>query len=315
MPETANAKGMITDELFHRILKKLTDEFPRSQLHFYNWTEPLIHPRINLYCKAAADAGFHLHLSSNLNFLKDEKSLLTAGVKTIRISLSGFTQSIYEQGHRGGNIEKVKANMRRLSAARAATRSRTKVHVYYHKYRHNLHEMPLMEAYAKELGFEFIADWAFLMPVEKLLAYADGIGEEDHRRFAAEAIVPDPRDALAIMQPHAHQPCTLIDQLVLDHLGNVTLCCAVYDAKATTVGHYLDMSWADLQRRKYGHGSCGRCMHYGAHVLYTHFHQPELRQSMLALADSQMMDAENRHHRLGDVGLPVLRSDHLAKSA
>ena len=79
----------------------------------------LIHPRINLYCKAAADAGFHLHLSSNLNFLKDEKSLLTAGVKTIRISLSGFTQSIYEQGHRGGNIEKVKANMRRLSAARA----------------------------------------------------------------------------------------------------------------------------------------------------------------------------------------------------
>jgi len=315
MPETKNAKGMITDELFHRILEKLGREFPKSQLHFYNWTEPLIHPNINPYCKSAAEAGFHLHLSSNLNFLKDERELLTAGVKTIRISLSGFTQPVYEQGHKGGKIERVKANMRRLSEAKTSTGSRTKIHVYFHKYRHNLHELPLMEGFAKELGFELISDWAFLMPVERLIGYVEDAIDDDQRDFAARALVPDPRDAIAIMQPHGHLPCELIDQLVLDHVGNVTLCCAVYDAKATTVGNYLDLTWGELQRIKYGHTTCDACMHYGAHVLYTHFHQPVLRQAMLDLAEKQLKCIPLQAGGGGPIRLPVLNARPLAESA
>jgi MoaA/NifB/PqqE/SkfB family radical SAM enzyme len=315
MPETKNAKGMITDEFFHRILAKLTREFPKSQLYFYNWTEPLIHPNINAYCKAAADAGFHVHLSSNLNVLKNEHALLAAGVKTIRISLSGFTQQVYGQGHKGGKIDKVKANMRQLSDAKTATGSRTKIHVYYHKYRHNLHEMPLMEAYAKELGFEFIADWAFLMPVEQLIGYVEDTIGDDQRDFAADSIVPDPRDAIAIMQPRGSQPCELIDQLAIDHQGNVTLCCAVYDAKTTTIGNYLDLTWDELQRLKYGHTACDACMHYGAQVLYTHYHQPDLRKAMLDLADAQM-ELGAKHVRHGEsIRLPVLNTRPFAESA
>src|SRR5204863_5847034 len=110
------------------------------------------------------------HLSSNLNHLKNPEALLSAGAKTFRISLSGFTQPVYERGHRGGDIEKVKKNMIRLGEAHKATGSRTRIHVYFHKYRHNVHELPLMETFARDLGFKFISDWAYLMPLEKLIA-------------------------------------------------------------------------------------------------------------------------------------------------
>lgn len=308
-----NPKGLIANEVFHAVLAKLSREFPKGQLHFYNWTEPLIHPRINDYCKAAADAGFHLHLSSNLNHLKDPEGLMAAGAKTIRISLSGFTQAVYETGHRGGKIEKVKQNMRRLSAAKAAVNSRTRVHVYYHKYRHNLHEVELMESLARQLGFDFVADWAFLMPVEKLIQYAEDELDDEQRAFADNTLVPNVDNAVALMQPYRAKPCELIDQLVLDFRGNVSLCCAVYDGKRNFIGNYLDLDWSRLQSIKYKHQSCVKCMHYGAHVLYTHFANPDLRAAVERLAVHDL-NRPAASRRPTSIRLPVL-SQGLAESA
>jgi hypothetical protein len=172
-----------------------------------------------------------------------------------------------------------------------------------------------MEQLAAELGFEFIADWAFLMPVEKLIGYLEGDVGPEQRDFVVEAIVPDPKDATSIMQPHGHQPCELIDQLVIDHRGHVTLCCAVYDAAATSIGNYLELTWGEIQRMKYGHSTCDSCMHYGAHVLYTHYHQPELRKAMLELAEKQLHDDSSQHRRRAAIGLPILNSGSLAASA
>lgn len=309
-----NAKGLIDDALFDAILAKLAREFPRWQLHFYNWTEPLIHPSINRFCKSAAEAGFHLHLSSNLNHLKDPEGLMAAGMKTFRISLSGFTQPVYGIGHRGGAIEKVKANMRRLSDAKRATGSRTRIHVYFHKYRHNLHELEAMRAYATELGFEFCADWAFLMPVEKLVQYMDGTLSDSEREFADRSLVPRVGDAIEAMLPERESSCELIDQLVLDFQGNVSLCCAVYDAKRNFIGRYLDQSWPELQAAKYVHSTCATCTRNAAHVLYTHFSKPELVSRMRELVERQLAEPPQVGQR-GPIPLPVLDPAALAASA
>lgn len=297
----ADSKGLISDDVFDRVLAKLAREFPGWQLHFYNWTEPLIHPRINHYCKTAADTGFHVHLSSNLNHLKDTEGLMAAGMKTFRISLSGFTQPVYERGHRGGKIERVKQNMIRLSEAKKAVGSRTRIHVYYHKYRYNLDELPLMENFARSLGFDFLADWAFLMPLEKLIQYVEG----DVDAFALDSIVPSVDDAVALMQPHRAKPCELIDQLVLDYCGNVQLCCSVFDSVRNTIGNYLETDWAELQTAKYQHTTCVKCMHYAAHVLYTNVSHPELREQMAQLAKRQSEEPRDQR-RSASIPLTIL---------
>lgn len=309
-----NPKGLIEDSLFDAVLAKLSREFPRWQLHFYNWTEPLIHPSINRFCAAAAQAGFHLHLSSNLNHLKDADGLMASGMKTFRISLSGFTQETYGIGHRGGKIEKVKENMRRLAEAKRTTGSRTRIHVYFHKYRHNLHEIEPMRDFAQELGFDFCADWAFLMPLEKLVQYMDGTLPDEERSFADRSIVPQVGDSVAAMMPSRQDHCELIDQLVLDFRGNATLCCAVYDAKRHHIGEYLRTSWAELQRTKYAHSTCATCTSHAAHVLYTHFSKPELVARMRELVDEQLASPPQSGRR-GPIPLPVLTREELAESA
>lgn len=309
-----NPKGLISKQLFHQVLNKLSREFPKWQLHFYNWTEPLIHPRIVEFCQSAAEAGFHLHLSSNLNHLRDPEGIIAAGAKTLRISLSGFTQPMYSQGHRGGDVEQVKANMVRLSEAKKSTGARTRVHVYFHKYRHNLHEAPLMEQFARDLGFDFVSDWAYLMPVEKLIDLVEGTLPESERAFAEDCIVPAVEDAVAAMQPYRSRPCELIDQLVLDFQGRVSLCCAVYDASRNFIGQYLDLDWSEIQQRKYGHRSCDKCMHYAAHVLYPHLSKPDLRPIMERLSQEQIENPPVKSPR-GPIRLPVLGTNSLARSA
>ncbi len=294
----ANPNGMITDLLFDQILEKLKSNFPNWQLHFYNWTEPLLHPRIVDYCKAATRAGFHLHLSSNLNYLPDPEGLMASGIKTFRVSLSGFTQQTYERGHRGGVIERVKENMQRLSRAKAANPScRTKIHVYFHKYRHNLAEIELMEDFAKSLGFEFMSDWAFLMPLEKMLQFINHTLPSHEREFAEESIVPSIHDALSLMAAHKNSPCELIDQLVIDFQGNVNLCCAVYTGKQHGVGNVLDLTWNQLQEIKYRHQSCLTCTSHGIHALYTHLSKPEQRKAMYSLAETQVLTKVKRNEQ------------------
>jgi hypothetical protein len=295
------------------ILEKLQRDTACRQLHFYNWTEPLIHPRIAEYCRAASGAGFHVHLSSNLNVLRDPDALLAAGIKTIRVSLSGFTQPVYERGHRGGRIERVKENMRRLSDARRATGSATRIHVYYHKYRYNLHEVAPIRALAKALGFDVIVTWAYLMPLENVLGCIEGELDPRDLAFADASIVPSVASAIEIAQPHRARRCELIDQLVLDFQGNAILCCAVYDHAATTIGRYLDLDWPEIQARRYGHRVCDRCMHYGVHVLGTYFGVPELVQAMERRADEEMAAGPPAPTGV-QVALPVLAaasgSDH-----
>ncbi len=314
MQDTKNPKGMIEESLFDSILDKLSGEFPRWQLHFYNWTEPLIHPHIVRFCASAVGKGFHLHLSSNLNVLKDAEALMNTGMKTFRISLSGFTQQVYGRTHQNGDIERVKLNMVRLSEAKRQSGSRTRIHVYYHKYRHNLHELPLMERFAHDLGFEFVHDWAYLMPLEKLVDYVEGRLPDRERELADIGMVPPLSDALEYFKPLRQHPCDLIDQLTLDFKGNAALCCAVYDAKANFIGNYLEMDWPALQRAKYGHSICQTCMNYGAHVYYPHLGHPEWKADIERMAQQSLKEIQPGESRR-TLSLPILAGPPYAQSA
>ncbi len=307
----ANPNGFIGDELFHAILGKLQRDVACRQLHFYNWTEPLLHPRIVGYCRAAADAGFHVHLSSNLNHLKDAEGILGSRIKTLRISLSGFTQATYAIGHFGGNIEKVKMNMRQLAEAQRASNSRTRIHVYFHKYRHNLEEVAPMEAFARELGFDFLANWAYLMPLEKVLAHLSGTLPATEQTFADTHFVPPPEDALRLMQISGAQqrPCELIEQLVLDHRGRAMLCCATFDHETNQIGEYLKMDWAEMQGRRYAHSMCPKCTACGAHVWFTNMSDANLREQVARLAERSLSQPipDARRSRSGNaISLPIL---------
>src|SRR5262249_16713522 len=129
-------------------------------------------------------------ISSNLQVLRNPEQLLASGLDLMRVSLSGFTQRIYELGHRGGDIEVVKHNMRRLAAAKASTGAGTTIEVLYHRYRDNAAEITPMASFSNWLGFEFRTILAYVTVVEKVLAIRAGNHEPEDSLVLDRLAVP-----------------------------------------------------------------------------------------------------------------------------
>src|SRR5882724_10077432 len=112
--------GLMSKELLGAILDKAMRECRVRSVGLFNWTEPLLHPKIYELIALVRSRGLHCGISSNLNVLRSPDLLMAANPDWMRVSVSGFTQEIYVRGHKEGDIEKMKANMRRLAEAKRA---------------------------------------------------------------------------------------------------------------------------------------------------------------------------------------------------
>src|SRR5438876_585328 len=113
--EAERPRGRMSVEMFDAIMDKVACETPNVQhVGLFSWTEPLLHPELARIIASVKAHGFSCHLSSNLNRIDRLEQVVASNPDRFRISLSGFTQEVYQQTHSGGNIEQVKANMRRL---------------------------------------------------------------------------------------------------------------------------------------------------------------------------------------------------------
>lgn len=269
---SANPKGFMEVSLLERIMAKAISECDLKGVALFVWTEPFLHPGLPDLIRAVKAHKVPCSLSTNLNVIKNVENILSANPDSLRISLSGFYQQTYGITHRGGDIERVKANMLTLANVREQVGARTRIHVMYHRYLGNLDDEVLMREYAWSLGFEFQPVWAFLMPLEKAGAYLDGdmssITEEDRKLMARLTV---PLETLPpILKRHRGRSCYLqTEQVSMDFKADVQLCCAVYDSSKFTVGNYMELSLEEIQKLKYSHAMCDHCIATGLHAYHT----------------------------------------------
>ena len=263
-----NPIGMMDLVTFEKILDKIALEHPGTTVAIYNWTDQFLHPQIVDFIKVIHVHGLKSLLSSNLNFIPaDLKGLAESNSGGITISLSGFTQKVYGIAHKGGDIEIVKENMRKLSAALKEANSSTCVNVYYHKYKHNLDEIKLMEEFAKSLGFGFGADWAYFMPIEGVKKYIDGNLPEADVKFIETNLALNIKKAMEAAKEFKNEPCLFPSTLLtIDWRGQVQLCCAVYDSGRFSIGSYLDTPSKIIEERLGHHPFCRECVKNGLHT-------------------------------------------------
>lgn len=292
-----NPSGLMSEELFHKIVEKAITDFGIESVVLFNWTESLLHPRVSRFVQHVKSLGLYCMLSSNLNVLNDADAIMESHPDHFRISLSGFTQEVYGKTHRQGNIERVKRNMTMLSTARQRAGARqTRVVVYYHKYRHNLHEIAPMREFTHQLGFEFSDAWAYYMPLEKLLRLLDGQLPPEERRFVEDDFaLPIVESIEAARELGPDHRCHLLDdQLVVDVHGNLAICCTVYDLRdgPNRLGTFLEMSPEDISRSKREHATCLQCTAHNIHLHYAYYDLPVLQRKYddLALRNLERAD-------------------------
>ncbi|MGY1891464.1 radical SAM protein [Pseudomonas jessenii] len=282
--ENLNFKKAMQLDMFKQIVDKAKTEGVNT-IYLYNWTEPLIHPKIGEFIEVINAAGLGSGISTNLNLAKNMEKALMAEPSYFRISLSGFYQETYEKGHVGGDIEVVKQNMIALQEIKQRLGLRTRVDVYYHRYLDNIEEESLMREFSERLGFMFTTGYSVMMPLEKTLAIVErdpSVTPTDLDTLKRLALPPYD-DLVNVIQNFPKMACTLKDDwLVIDCNGNTVLCCTIFNQTEYQVGKYLDMPLAELTRRKSTQKNCvdmcDRCANKGLHIYSMHPNQGVLER-------------------------------------
>lgn len=276
--------GIMDMDLMEEILDKIAIENPQAIVCMYGNSEPFLHPRLPECITAIKRRGLHAQFSSNLNYVQRIDETLAANPNVMIISLSGFTQEIYERGHAGGKIEKVKANMKLVAEANNKLNPKINIWVHYHIYNDNEHEKPLMEEYAKGLGLMFITSFARAISMENAIQYCRH-HDPEATPFEVQKGRPDwnhalppvgqtyidtmarlklpPTNGREMYKHYPQHPVCPIGHMFtfIRHDGKTSLCACVADRRIT-LGDFLEYTQEELMEARVGHAICKQCLKY-----------------------------------------------------
>lgn len=286
--------GLMDMDLMEKILDKIASENPNAIVFTYGNSEPFLHPKLPECILAIRARGLHPELSSNLNYVRRVPELLEAHPDLMIISLSGFTQEVYVKGHAGGDIEKVKANMRIVAEANneRALPDRVKILVNYHVYNDNAHEIPLMKEYAENLGLGFFTSFARAISMENAIQYCRS-KDPDATPFEVQPGRPDwnhalppigktyievmerlninPTQARAMYERFPISPVCPVGAgsifTFIRHDGKTSMCSCVADRRIT-VGDYLKTTPDEMIEQRTGHPICKQCIKYRLNLYF-----------------------------------------------
>jgi hypothetical protein len=247
----------LTVDLLRRVLTKATREARIIRVDPFNWGDSLVLPHLGeLIDLIQVEFGLRCGISTNLNYSLGVDTILKHPPFKIIVSLSGFTQSTYSKTHTGGDIEKVKDNLTRLSSARRWDGWPTKVTVAWHRYHSNLGEEAAMKNFVRTLGFKFAPVTALILPLDEIIT----VGKQHP---ISDNLLVSPEQGISAARWWLRLSCFVrTHMLSMDSEANVNLCCSTF-GDGLGVGNYLDSPLWLIQQRKDAHPFCNSCQNTG----------------------------------------------------
>lgn len=289
-----NNPGIMSDDMMNKVLDKIASENPKAHLMPYANSEPFLHPNYHKVIAALKQRGLTCEVATNLHFTTNLEATLEAKPDLFIVSVSGYSQEIYSRSHRGGDIEKVKANLVLLSEIRSRVNPKLLVMVDYHRYNYNLHEMEPMRVFCKNLGFDFISVSGRIITKEnavqylryeqrkrgeKVEPYQKGPGELDLNRDFPEPTqeflqqldqlefhpkgIPD----LYKDYPFASM-CPIADLFTFIRFDGRVQLCGWTDDTRLTLGKYLEMTPEQITESRINHPLCRECLRYHLNLYF-----------------------------------------------
>ena len=135
---------------------------------FWNWGEPFLNPDATKMIAYATAKGILVHTSTNGNVaFSDEMAdrIVQSKLTSMIIAVDGATQEVYSKYRAGGDLERVKQNIRTIIKAKERNHSQyPMVTVRFVAMQPNEQEMKEVENLARELGADNFAIKSVDMP-------------------------------------------------------------------------------------------------------------------------------------------------------
>jgi MoaA/NifB/PqqE/SkfB family radical SAM enzyme len=247
-----NSSNKMDLSTFAAVVARLKEQGFR-RIGLFDWTEPFLNRNIEDYVRIAKRAGFYATLSSTLSLpsIANLEDTLAAGLDLLTVSTSGIDQATYEINHVGGVLDYVTRNLELVRNIISRRALRLQVDLRFLKFDYNAHQQNQLRDYAQRMGFQF--------------EVLDGVGhpkwgwlkEHTNERYIREAEAaagkPSPEDE--------GKACELMfNQMVIDCLGDVYLCCAMPNFPSLRLGKFLEMTGDEILASKFRHPFCRACI-------------------------------------------------------
>lgn len=257
--------GMMRIEDVKRVIEKILHESPNcSHVSLYSWGEPLIHPQIGDIIRLFHDAGIAVGLSTNLSHtdFKKIENAVNAEPDYLKISVSGYYPTAYNNTHQGGDITLVKSNLYRLAYLMRTKGIDSLVDVNYHLYRDNCGDnLKKMRELASELGFVLSTVYALVMPLERVLEHTEGNTDWQTTQLQENLLVSIDEGIEASRSVPLENGCPFKhNQMNINADLTVPTCCVVFDRKYIVSDNYLESSLEEINSMKENAEVCSRCM-------------------------------------------------------
>lgn len=283
--------GVMDSGLMNACLDKMCAENPGATVCCYVNSEPFLHPQLDVVVAHIKRRGLRCEIATNGNIIVNLEKVLAQKPDQLTVSVSGWTQPVYERAHRGGEIEKVKANIIEIAKARdRGNHFDILCGVSYHMYRDNTapEEMNEMKKFTESLGLMFLLSYGRAICIENTVQALRQLEKERTGRDVPYEPGPDGQDmnlvlpaanaefikSMERLQFHPYNamkfyerwpasPVCLVSEIFTEIRwdGRVQLC-AWTDDMRLTLGNYLEMSNAQIAEKRLGHPLCRECLRY-----------------------------------------------------
>jgi len=172
--------ALLPFETFKRFIDDVGDYLLVMVL--WNWGEPFLNPDIFKIIQYAASKNILVHTSTNGNVMFDDETadkIVDSGLNSLVFGVDGATPETYKKYREGGDLERVKENIRAVVRAKKRKASPNPLlNLRFVAMKHNEQELPLVKEMAHELGVDFFSIKSVDMP--------PGLGENLEQMYRPE---------------------------------------------------------------------------------------------------------------------------------
>jgi MoaA/NifB/PqqE/SkfB family radical SAM enzyme len=260
-------RGSMSLETFKLVFDKILLDSPFiSHLSLYSWGEPLIHPNIDSIVEYVHSHNVAVALSSNLSIKFEDRieRLISKSPDYLKVSVSGYYPTAYNNTHQGGDINLVKSNLYRLRYLIDKYSSNTLVDINYHMYKDNSGvNLNKFKELAKELNFMISETYALVMPLERVISHLEGKSDFQTSQLEKNLLVTiDEGLEISSVGSKNDGFCPFREnQININADLSVPVCCTVFQRNDNVVStNFLNSSLKEINIKKNSIDLCTKCM-------------------------------------------------------